>query len=112
MNVEKIRKSFPIYKNKSVSDFIYLDSASTSLKHSSVIDELNDYHNSYSANVHRSVYPIAEKATNKYEATRKKLLILLIQIIMKLFLPKIQQNQLIWLHIVGQWIILRKMILY
>ena len=42
MNVEKIRKSFPIYKNKSVSDFIYLDSASTSLKHSSVIDELND----------------------------------------------------------------------
>ena len=73
MNVEKIRKSFPIYKNKSVSDFIYLDSASTSLKHRSVIDELNDYHNSYSANVHRSVYPIAEKATNKYEATRKKI---------------------------------------
>ena len=31
------------------------------------------YHNSYSANVHRSVYPIAEKATNKYEATRKKI---------------------------------------
>lgn len=73
MNVETIRNDFPIYKNKSISDFIYLDSASTSLKHHSVIDELNDYHNLYSANVHRSVYPIAEKATNKYEATRKKI---------------------------------------
>jgi len=72
MDLKKIRNQFPIYKKFKKNNFVYLDSASTSLKHQSAINKLNEYNESYSANVHRSVYPIAEKATNEYEKTRLK----------------------------------------
>ena len=65
-----IKNQFPIFnKNK---NFLYLDSASTTLKHKHCISKLNEYNEEYSANIHRSVYPIAEKATNEFEQSRKK----------------------------------------
>ena len=65
-----IKNQFPIFnKNK---NFLYLDSASTTLKHKHCISKLNEYNKEYSANIHRSVYPIAEKATNEFELSRKK----------------------------------------
>jgi len=68
-----VKKQFPIYNEKSNKDFVYLDSASTTLKHQKVIAKLTDYYSNYSANIHRSVYPIAEKATNEFEITRLKI---------------------------------------
>ena len=68
-----VKKQFPIYNNKSNDDFVYLDSASTTLKHQKVIAKLTDYYSNYSANIHRSVYPIAEKATNEFEISRLKI---------------------------------------
>ena len=54
-----IKNQFPIFsKNK---NFLYLDSASTTLKHKFCISKLNEYNTEYSANIHRSIYPIAEK---------------------------------------------------
>ena len=65
-----IKNQFPIFsKNK---NFLYLDSASTTLKHKFCISKLNEYNTEYSANIHRSIYPIAEKATNEFELSRKK----------------------------------------
>ena len=68
-----VKKQFPIYNNESNDDFVYLDSASTTLKHQKVIAKLTDYYSNYSANIHRSVYPIAEKATNEFEISRLKI---------------------------------------
>ena len=66
-----IRNQFPIYKVQN-KNFIYLDSASTTLKHESSISKLKEYNSEYSANIHRSVYPIAEKATYEFEQSRRK----------------------------------------
>ena len=67
-----IRNQFPIYKEFQNKNFVYLDSASTTLKHESVISKLKEYNSEYSANIHRSVYPIAEKATYEFEQSRRK----------------------------------------
>tara|TARA_Y100001936_G_scaffold236691_1_gene266387 strand:- start:203 stop:1402 length:1200 start_codon:yes stop_codon:yes gene_type:complete len=68
-----IRNQFPIYKEFQNKNFVYLDSASTTLKHESVISKLKEYNSKYSANIHRSVYPIAEKATYEFEQSRIKI---------------------------------------
>ena len=69
----QIRADFPILSNmEQDKPFIYLDSASTSLKPQSVIDAITDYYSSYSANVHRGVYDIGERATVAYEGVRNK----------------------------------------
>ena len=69
LDVEKIRKDFPIF-NDLKEPFIYLDSASTSQKPQKVIDTISSYYNSYTANVHRALYRIGEKATDEYENVR------------------------------------------
>ena len=70
--MDNVKKQFPIFKNFKDNELIYLDSASTTQKHESVLIELDNYYKKYSANIHRSVYPIAEKATNKFENSREK----------------------------------------
>ena len=69
LDVEKIRKYFPIFNDLN-KPFIYLDSASTSQKPQKVIDTISSYYNSYTANVHRALYSIGEKATDEYENVR------------------------------------------
>ncbi len=64
------KKDFPIFKTQ--KNLVYLDSAATSQKPQSVIDAINDYYQTYNANIHRGIYPIAEKATKKVEEVRKK----------------------------------------
>ena len=65
-----IKNQFPIFnKNK---NFLYLDSASTTLKHKHCISKLNEYNEEYSANIHRSVYPIAEKQQMSLSYLEKK----------------------------------------
>ena len=67
--MNNIKDQFPIFKNN--PDLIYLDNASTTQKPQRVLDSLVDFYTKYNANVHRGLYPIAEKATDKYEASRK-----------------------------------------
>lgn len=68
MDIDTIKRDFPIFTNH--PDLVYLDSTATSLKPQSVIDAEMDYYSSYSANVHRGIYQLAEQATAAYEATR------------------------------------------
>ena len=70
--MKSIKDSFPIFSHNRKGNFLYLDSASTTLKHKAVINSLNQYNNQFSANVHRGLYPIAEKATNEFEKVRSK----------------------------------------
>ena len=71
LDVDQIRNNFPAYKKKD-GNFIYLDSAATSQKPEFVIDSILSYYSSYAANIHRALYEIGEKATDKYESVREK----------------------------------------
>ena len=64
------KKDFPIFNNQNV---IYLDTASTSQKPRTVINAMVDFYQEYNANVHRGLYPWAEKATSEYESARNQI---------------------------------------
>lgn len=68
IDIKKIKKQFPIFRNH--PDLVYLDSAATSLKPKIAIDKIKEYYEEYSANVFRGIYPISEKATEEFEETR------------------------------------------
>jgi cysteine desulfurase/selenocysteine lyase len=61
-----VRADFPIL----AGDLVYLDSAATSQKPEAVIQAIDNYYRSSNANVHRSVYELAERATAAYEGAR------------------------------------------
>ena len=63
MNIEEIRKDFPIL-NRGI---IYMDSAATSLTPEPVLDAVLDYYRNYNANVGRGVYKLTQIASQNYE---------------------------------------------
>ncbi len=63
------KDKFPIFNNIHTK-FVYLDNASTTHKPQSVIDSINYYYTNLNSNVHRSIYPLGERATEAYEHTR------------------------------------------
>ncbi|MBA3858554.1 MAG: cysteine desulfurase [Cyanobacteria bacterium PR.3.49] len=72
LNVEQIRKDFPILQRKIAGkQLVYLDNAATSQKPRSVIDALTGYYEGYNANIHRGIHTLAEEATDAYEAVRE-----------------------------------------
>ena len=68
--VLKCKQDFPIFDIQ--KDVIYFDTASTSQKPKVVIDSINDFYYSCNANVHRGLYPWAEKSTFLYESARSE----------------------------------------
>jgi len=71
MNIENIKKEFPIFNNKvHNNDLVYLDSANSSQKPQVVIDRIYDFYSKEFSNVGRSVHYLAVAATNLYENTR------------------------------------------
>jgi cysteine desulfurase/selenocysteine lyase len=70
-----IRSDFPILQRevKPGVPLVYLDSAATSQKPSSVLDAMSDYYLRHNANIHRGVHTLAEEATSLYEDARKKI---------------------------------------
>lgn len=73
LDVEAIKAGFPIL-SRAVNDkrLVFLDSAASSQRPRSVIDAMSSYYENNHANVHRSVYTLAEEATTMYEAARRK----------------------------------------
>ncbi len=70
--MKNIKNDFPILKTKfNGKPLIFLDNAATSQKPQSVIDTVKEFYESYNSNIHRGIYHIAEKATEKYGETRK-----------------------------------------
>lgn len=71
MDVEKIKKDFPIFKNH--PDISYLDSAASSQTPKTVISVMDDYYSNFRSNIHRGLYDLSEKATNVYEKAREEI---------------------------------------
>ena len=72
-NIDLIRKDFPILDTKvNGHNLIYLDNAATSQTPNCVIDSISDYYKNLNSNIHRGVHFLSQKATEKYEDTRKK----------------------------------------
>jgi cysteine desulfurase/selenocysteine lyase len=74
LDVEQIRQDFPIL-NREIKPgvrLVYLDSTATAQKPHQVIQAMDDYYNSYNANVHRGVHTLAEEATSAFEAARQR----------------------------------------
>jgi len=71
MDIESIKKEFPIFDNKvHNNDLVYLDSANSSQKPRVVIDRIYDFYSKEFSNVGRSVHYLAVAATNLYENSR------------------------------------------
>ncbi len=73
-DVEKVRADFPILATEVYPGvpLIYLDSAASSQKPTTVIQAMDDYYQRYHANVHRGVHKLSEMATTAYEMARVK----------------------------------------
>ena len=64
-----MKELFPALINN--KDYIYLDSAASSIKPKTVIDAVNDYYLNYSCNIDRGVYQESLDATSKCNESRK-----------------------------------------
>ena len=73
MDINKIRKQFPILDTKVHGHpLVYLDNAATTQKPLSVINALSDYYLTLNANIHRGAHHLAAEATERYEAVRRQ----------------------------------------
>jgi cysteine desulfurase / selenocysteine lyase len=73
MNVSKIREDFPILARKvDGKDYIYFDSACTSLKPKAMIDDILAYYSEYTGCAGRSVHKFATRTNREFDEARKK----------------------------------------
>lgn len=72
MNVEAIKKQFPIFSkaNPAGNELIYLDNAATTQKPQVVIDAISEYYAGYNSNVGRGSYWPATAATMAFKESR------------------------------------------
>ena len=70
MNIEQIKKDFPLLENKNIT---YLDSGATTQKPIQVIKAVEEFYQKYNANPHRGAYSLSVEATEQYENTRTKI---------------------------------------
>jgi cysteine desulfurase/selenocysteine lyase len=68
-----IRDDFPILRQEVHGrPLIYLDNAATSQKPREVIEALDHYYENDNSNVHRGIHELSNRATEAYEAARKR----------------------------------------
>ncbi|MCL6002136.1 MAG: SufS family cysteine desulfurase [Thermoplasmatales archaeon] len=71
INTFGLKEDFPIFKKKvNGKNIVYLDSTATTQKPKQVLDAIVEYYEGANANVHRSVYKLADEATELYENSR------------------------------------------
>jgi cysteine desulfurase/selenocysteine lyase len=71
LDAARIRADFPIFEQRfHGKPLAYLDSANTSQKPRQVLDAITEFYSTSYANVHRSVYELAERATEAFEGAR------------------------------------------
>src|SRR5271170_6115249 len=68
-DARRIKQDFPIFRNN--PDVVFLDSAASAQKPQVVIDAVSRFYERDYANVHRGVYGLSQRATDKYEAARE-----------------------------------------
>jgi cysteine desulfurase/selenocysteine lyase len=75
LDVARIRKDFPILERtvRGGHPLVYLDSAATSQKPTSVLDAERAFYETSNAGVHRGAHQLAEEATEAYEGSRSRI---------------------------------------
>ena len=68
MNINEIRKDFPIFNE----NIVYLDSGATSQRPRQVIEKINEFYEKSNANPHRGSYKLSIEETEAYEGSRRK----------------------------------------
>jgi len=71
-NAKEFKDQFPVFVQKVNTDLTYLDNAATTQKPQIVLDAITDFYLTKNANAHRASHPLAQKATESLENTRKK----------------------------------------
>src|SRR5213076_3237418 len=61
---------FPVLAREGL---VYLDSAATAQTVRPALEAMDRYYNEYRASIHRGVYPLANEATDAYEAARESI---------------------------------------
>ena len=64
-----VKKDFPIFENN--PELIYMDNAATTQKPWQVINAVREFYERHNSNVHRGIYNLSEKATEKFGEARK-----------------------------------------
>lgn len=73
MNIEAIRKDFPILDRKVYGKpLIYFDNTATSQTPRVVVDRIEQMYYHHNANVHRGVHCLSQEATDAMESTRRR----------------------------------------
>jgi len=67
----RLRREFPIFASH--PDLVFLDSGASAQKPRSVIDGIADFYRSDYANVHRGVYHLSARSTDRFEEAREKI---------------------------------------
>ena len=71
-DLETIRAQFPLLAQESNGfPLAYLDNAATSQKPRSVLDAIDHFYSEDNANVHRGLYELSRRATDRYEEARR-----------------------------------------
>jgi cysteine desulfurase/selenocysteine lyase len=71
--IDQIRADFPIlHKPVRGKTLVYLDSTASAMKPQAVIDEESRVYSEEYANIHRGLYYLSERATARYEESRRK----------------------------------------
>ena len=70
-DTKNTRDLFPYLSLPKNQNSIYFDSAATTHKPKSVIDEILEFYTYKNSNIHRSAYALGESATEQYEGTRE-----------------------------------------
>ncbi|WP_022975496.1 family 2A encapsulin nanocompartment cargo protein cysteine desulfurase [Nevskia ramosa] len=73
-DVQAVRRDFPILSTRvsGGKPLVWLDNAATTQKPQSVIDRISYFYANENSNIHRAAHELAARATDAYEAARKK----------------------------------------
>jgi cysteine desulfurase/selenocysteine lyase len=69
LDPRRIRRDFPVFANN--PGLVFLDTAASAQKPAVVIDEVADFYRTDYANVHRGVYRLSQRSTDRFEAARE-----------------------------------------
>ncbi|MEM7475903.1 MAG: SufS family cysteine desulfurase [Planctomycetota bacterium] len=70
--LDKVRSDFPILQTQmNGKPLIYMDNGATTQKPQAVIDAITHYYQNDNANVHRGLYELSQRATDRYEHARQ-----------------------------------------
>ena len=70
LDVGRIRREFPIFDNN--PGLVFLDSGASAQKPRQVIDGIAEFYRTDYANVHRGVYRLSARSTDRFEEAREK----------------------------------------